>query len=302
MPPSPPPLRLAIVGAARSGTSLLAAQLATHPQIDASAVKEPNYFSRHYDRGPDWYEGFFRPPSDDVVRLDASVSYTFPQFPEALGRLAESSPSVTVVYVVRDPIPRAVSHFQYYRHYFGHEKAPSFGAALRRDAYYTDVSDYRRWLAAMSEVLPPEQILVVPFSAVTRSSGAVADVVYARLGLAAPQIAGEEAAGIHQNNVVAFRSEAVRRATRMLRHSRAYPVVRRALGAGNLRRIRSAVTKVPDVESFDEALASCDDEQRAALEVLRVDATAAVAEWLATQDDGLRLDWAADWPSAARAG
>ena len=289
---------LAIVGAARSGTSLLAAHLAAHPQIDASAVKEPNYFSRHLSNGADWYEGYFAPRAAELYRLDASVSYTFPQFPDSMSRLAAASPSVFVVYVVRDPVPRAVSHYQYYRHYFGHEVAPDFGSALRRDSYYTDVSDYRRWLAALSAALPPEQLLVVPFAAVTRSSHVVAELICSRLGLPAPPNAEREAAG-HQNNVVTFRSDRVRRLTRTLRHSRGYPTVRRALGANRLRRIRSAVTSVPVIPSFDESMATCDAGQLAELEALRVSAEGAVEQWLEKQDQRLGLSWAAQWPRGA---
>lgn len=295
MAPTNPGPDLAIVGAARSGTSNLAAHLSAHPRIDPSAVKEPNYFSRHLDRGADWYEEFFQPREDGLVRLDASVSYTFPQFPDAIARLVDASPSVLVVYVVREPVARAVSHFQYYRHYFGHEHAADFGTALRRDTYYTDVSDYRRWLDVLAKELPREQVLVVPFAAVTRSTQEVAEVVCARLGLDPPRDVAEQAAA-HRNNVVTFRNEGVRRATRWLRHSRAYPAVRRFLGAGTLRRIRSAVTTVPKVESLDEALASCDQSQRADLDALRADATSAVAVWLTEQDERLRLTWSADWP------
>ena len=289
---------LVVLGAARSGTSLLAAHLAAHPDIDASAVKEPNYFSRHFDRGPDWYEEYFGPRAPGRLRLDASVSYTYPQFPEAIPRLAEAAPSARAVYVVRDPIPRAVSHYQYYRHYFAHERAADFGSALRQDSYYADVSDYRRWLTALAAAFPAEQVLVVPFAAVTRSSHAVAEVVCSIAGLGPPPAAEKQAAE-HRNNVVRFRSDRVRRATRTLRHSRFYPMVRRSLGASTLRRIRSAVTEVPETPSFDEALASCDPDQRAALDALSADATAAVQDWLAAQDERLGLTWSAEWPQGA---
>jgi hypothetical protein len=298
MDPTTPGPDLAVVGAARSGTSLLAAHLAAHPKIDASAVKEPNYFSRHFDRGVAWYEGYFGPREEGVNRLDASVSYTFPQFPEAIARLVQASPCVFVVYVVREPIPRAVSHYQYYKHYFAHEAATDFAAALRSDSYYADVSDYRRWLDALSAALPPEQLLVVPFAAVTQSSHAVAEVICSRLGLSAPPDAEAEASS-HQNNVVTFRSDWMRRLTKALRHSRVYPTVRRVLGANRLRRIRSAVTEAPDVPTFEESLASCDQAQLAELETLRISAETAVAEWLTDQDQRLGLDWAAQWPQGA---
>ena len=289
---------LAIVGAARSGTSLLAAHLGAHPNIDPSAVKEPNYFSRRLDRGEAWYDDFFQPRQDSLIRLDASVSYTYPQFPDAMSELVKSSPSVFVVYVVRDPIPRAVSHYHYYQHYFAHEDAPDFGAALRRDSYYTDVSDYSRWLDVLSANVADDRLLVVPFAAVTRSPHDVASQVCTQLGVSAPPDVEREVAR-HQNNVVAFRSDRVRQWTRSLRHSRVYPTVRRVLGANRVRRIRAAVTHVPMVPSFEESMASCDEGQLIELETLRLSAEGAVAQYLKEQDARLGLGWAADWPREA---
>jgi hypothetical protein len=293
---------LAVVGAARSGTSLLAAHLAAHPQISASAVKEPNYFSRHLDKGPEWYESFFPPRSDDDYRLDASVSYTYPQYPQAIERLVEASPSVFMIYVVRDPIPRAVSHYQFYRHYFEREQAPDFGSALARDSYYTDVSDYRRWLEVLGHAVPAQQLLVVPFGLLTASSHAVAEVVCARLGIAPPAAEIEKEATLHQNNVVTFRSDRIRRVTRSLRHSRLYPVVRRTVGADRLRRIRSAVTSVPETPTLEASLASCTSDQLAELEKLRITADEAVEHWLRDQDQRLSLDWSQHWHSTSGPG
>ena len=100
---------LAIVGSARSGTTFLAAQLAEHPSIDAGAVKEPNFFSREYGRGHEWYESLYEPRREGVYRLDASTSTTFPQFPEALSRLAAAAADAFVVRVPERSAWRAVT-------------------------------------------------------------------------------------------------------------------------------------------------------------------------------------------------
>ena len=287
---------LAIVGAARSGTTQLAARLSRHPSVDASAVKEPNYFSREFERGADWYDAYFQPREAGRVRFDASVSYTYPDFPEALGRLAAASPGALVVYVVRDPIERAVSHYRLNHHYFGHETSDDFGAALASRPFYLEVGDYERWLAALSEHFGPERRLVVPFSAVTAHAEDVADVVFRALRLPPLTEVDDEAVAAHQNNVVAFRSEAARRVTRVLRHSRAYPHVRRVLGPDRMKRVRALVTREPEMASVDEALASCSEAQRADLAAVAERAYAAVLRELTRQDGALGLDWAAQWP------
>jgi hypothetical protein len=286
---------LVIAGAARSGTSLLAAHLSAHPAVDGGAVKEPNFFSKNFDRGPDWYDSYYRPRSERPVRLDASVSYTYPQYGDALPRLAAAAAGATVVYVVRDPAARAVSHYLLNRYYFGHESAPDFGTALRERSFYVDVSDYGLWIDRLLGHFPDERVVVVPFDAVKASAEQVAGHLCARIGLAPPPRDGQAIA--HQNNVVTFRSETFRRVTRTVRHSRAYPVVRRTLSPHVLRRIRSALTRVPEMPSVDEALATCSPEQLELLAALNDRAGAAVTQRLRDQDARLGVEWAPLWRS-----
>lgn len=286
---------LALVGAARSGTSLLAAHLSAHPGIDPGSVKESNYFSRHLDRGESWYDGLYEPRSAGLARLDASVSYTYPQFGSALGKLAAASPHVPLVYVVRDPLPRAVSHFLFYRYYFKRDHAENFSAALRESTYYTDVSDYDHWLRELRSTFAPEQLLVVPFSAVTGSGHDVATAICEFAGLEPPPADADEVAGAHQNNVVEFRNETTRKAAKALRNSKLYPAVRGLVGAQRLRKIRSLVTRKPVLPSVEQEIGSCDDEQLATLRSLQDRARSAVADALAEQDARTPRGWAELW-------
>jgi hypothetical protein len=289
---------IVIAGAARSGTSLLASQLSMHPDIDPGSVKEPNYFSRRADRDDTWYEGLYKPRRAGLLRLDASVSYTYPQYPDALESLAETSPNVFVVYLVRDPVPRAISHFLFYRHYFTYrESAADFGAALRASSYYTDVSDYQRWRQALTAAFPDDRLLVVPFQAVTRSTHQVASVICSRLGLSAPPEMPDQV-NAHRNNTVEFRHESARRISRALRQSRLYPRVRATIGAQGMRRIRSVLTRTPELPDEQAVLASCDDDQRAQLDALRDRARQAASDWLTEQDTREQYGWSQLWTFA----
>lgn len=281
-----------IAGAARGGTSYLAAQLGAHPKIDPGSLKEPNFFSRNFERGFDWYDGLFQPRTDGVLRMDASVSYTFPHFPQALDRLAEHGSDTLVVYVVRDPIARAFSHYLHNRHYFKQEPASNFGQAIAANDLYAGASDYQRWLDALNDRFPRERVLVVPFSAVT-DNGVDAEVC-ARLGLAPPPH-DEQQADAHKNNVVTFKNEAFRVASRRLRRSRFYPLVRERLGADRLRRLRSLVTREARLPTLLQALASCTAAQRRELHDLELRAKDAVNSCLSQQDQRLGLDWSRYW-------
>lgn len=280
-----------IAGAARSGTSSLAAQLGTHPDVDPGKVKEPNYFSRGLDNGPEWYDRLYQRRRPGLLRLDASVSYTSPLYPEALRRLAAAVPEAFVVYVVRHPTQRAVSHFLFRRHYFHIEPAPDLGTALREGTYYTGGSDYAHWLAELTAAFPRSQLLVVPFEVVT---GAVLDVtatVYERLGLDRSLASGDKAAQ-HRNPVVEYRTDVARRAASVLRRSAVYPRLRSAVGATRLRRLRGLVTRQASAPSEADVLASCAPAELDQLRALEERAGAAVREHLVEQDARLGLSWA----------
>lgn len=305
MPAAPSPRRgpdLVIAGAARSATSHLAARLAAHPRVDAGSVKESNYYSRHLDRGPDWYDRLYERPGDDPaqLRMDASVSYTYPAHAGALPLLVHDAPGAFVIYVVRDPVARAASHYLYNRHYFRHDTPPTFGAALDEDELYAGVGAYPRWLGLLDDLVPVERRLLVPFERVRSDVAAVAHTVCAQLDLDDPP--EPDGRADHRNHVVEFRSDVVRRAVRALRRSPAYPAVRRVVGADRVRRLRGRLTRRPALPSTEELVAGCGPDQRARLARLRSAADAAVAPRLAEQDARLGTGWATSWQLPERPG
>jgi hypothetical protein len=292
---SGPGPHVAIVGAARSGTTYLAAQLGAHLGIDPGAVKEPNYYSREFARGRSWYDSLYAPNRPGVYRLDASTSLTFPHFREALGRLAVESPDALVIYLVRDPVPRAVSHYLYYRHYFHNEVATSFGAALRANPIYLGTSDYADWLARIRAHFPAEQLLVVPFELVTGVQPAVAHTIFDMLGLDIPAVSAEALS--HRNDVVAFRHDMYREVYHRIRRSRLYPWARHHVGMDLLRRIRALVPQETPLPTVDDLLATCDAAQMRELEALQARSRDAVREHLATQDVRIGMTWSSAWCS-----
>lgn len=281
---------LVIAGTARSGTSALAAQLGTHPGIDPCSVKEPNYFSRAHDRGADWYDRLFQTRREGLLRMDASTSYTSPLYGDALDRLADEASDAVVVYAVRQPTRRAVSHYLFRHYHFHNEPGADFGAALRSSTRFVDTGDYSRWLPALRERFPADRLLVVPFEVVTESPQAAAAAVYRMAGLAEMQ-ADEERGRTHRNDVVQYRSALARWSARRLRDSALYPKLRSTLGADRVRRARNLVTRTATLPTFDEALASCTPGQLAELRALDERAGATVSEHLGAQDQRLGLAW-----------
>lgn len=103
-----------IIGAMKCGTSTLAAQLGAQDGIFISTPKEPNFFSDNavFARGMPWYEALFEAASPGDLTGEASTHYTkLPTHPDTLSRMVSVLPAPRLIYVVRDPVQRAVSHF-----------------------------------------------------------------------------------------------------------------------------------------------------------------------------------------------
>lgn len=108
-----------VIGAARAGTTSLHYYLSLHPQIQMSAIKEPHFFAGPPGAIPyagkrvedlTEYRRLFDPRVP--VRGEASPSYT--AHPRRLGvaaRIKELVPDARLIYLVRDPIDRTVSHY-----------------------------------------------------------------------------------------------------------------------------------------------------------------------------------------------
>jgi hypothetical protein len=292
---------IVIAGAARSGTSYLAAVLGAHPDIDPSAANEPNYFSREYERGPDWYDTLYGPRSADRLRMDASTSYTYPHFPEAIPRLQAAAPHAFVLYAVRDPLTRTLSHYQLHRDHIGIEAAQTFGEGLSSNPVYIGTSEYDHWIAVLEEHFPPEQLLLVPFDLVTRDARAVAAVVCDSLGLAPPAEEPAARADAHRNEVVELRHGSVKWARRIAKRG-GYPWIRRTVGTDRLRRMRVRMTRRATPESMDEALAGCGPAQLNQLRTMHRASQMATLTALRSQDERRGLDWAAIWEHGCPSG
>lgn len=98
----------------KCGTSTLHDQLAAQPGIFMTTPKEPNYFSddRVFGRGWTWYESQFRRGVGAQLCGESSTHYTkLPTYPYACARMKEALPDLKLLYMMRHPIDRLVSHY-----------------------------------------------------------------------------------------------------------------------------------------------------------------------------------------------
>lgn len=163
-----------IIGAAKSGTTSLHDYLARHPQVCLSASedaavrnKEPCFFDPdvNWSRGLAWYRELFSAAGADQVCGEASTNYTrHPQVAGVPERIAATVPNVRLLYLMRDPVERAYSH---YVHRWSRELHPgepfreSFGEFVARDPMCLDSSDYEMQIRHYWEHFPREALLLL---------------------------------------------------------------------------------------------------------------------------------------------
>jgi hypothetical protein len=104
---------LIVIGGLKCGTTSLHHYLNLHPEIAMSRPKELNFFvaELNWELGLDWYRSHFAP--DAPVRGETSPHYTNrPRFEGVAERMrATLGAEARVVYMVRQPIDRLLSHY-----------------------------------------------------------------------------------------------------------------------------------------------------------------------------------------------
>ena len=140
---------LIVIGGLKCGTTSLHHYLSLHPRISMSRPKELNFFvaELNWELGPDWYASHF--DRSAPVRGETSPHYTnLPRFAGVAERMRSLIPEARVVYMVRDPVDRMLSH---YLHNLGagYESrsmedalADPHGSYLNRSRYAMQVEPY----------------------------------------------------------------------------------------------------------------------------------------------------------------
>lgn len=105
---------LIIIGGLKCGTTSIHHYLGLHPEIQMSKPKELNFFvtELNWDLGLDWYASRF----DDrfKVRGESSPHYTnLPRYEGVPERIRTNCPDAKLIYMVRDPIKRILSHWMH---------------------------------------------------------------------------------------------------------------------------------------------------------------------------------------------
>jgi hypothetical protein len=177
------------IGAQRAMTSWLHRVLTAHPGIRAfpnfdpvtSTDKEAHYWDWNHHRGPDWYRVLMRPLNDGMKSLDITPEYAFLDEAQIVECKA-LNPSARVIYLLRDPLARAVSALRM-RTLWASNNAPAEAVTLtmgpdfltrcqnaRLDRHSAYAANLARWRVAYPDllVLTTEAITADPVAAIAR--------------------------------------------------------------------------------------------------------------------------------------
>lgn len=182
----------ALGGAQKCGTTSFFDYLRTHPCIATPQQPAPHYFDLYFDKPEAWYldQLTTRDHVDQMARdsggspLCAETSPYYLFHPAVPARLAAINPDCRMIFILRDPVRRAYSHYQHvsqknqveplsFQEAIDAEPArlageidrlldePGYISAPHRHYSYLARGRYAEQLERWLDVMPREQILVL---------------------------------------------------------------------------------------------------------------------------------------------
>ena len=186
-----------IIGAGRSGTTSLYAYLETHRDVCFSSIKEVHYFSidELFKRGERYYHSFFR-KCDDATVIASADTYLLMDY-DAITRIHAYNPDMKIIVMLRDPVARAYSSYNYSVNYGHHKAYGTFLDSVVREKDIDKVANivtrnnvghfygslYYEHLSKWSAVFPREQIFLLKTGDLKDSPRRLSEEMFHFLGL-----------------------------------------------------------------------------------------------------------------------
>lgn len=153
---------LIIIGAMKCATTSLYYYLSQHPQVFMSRIKELNFFiqEENWSKGVEWYRSQFTGIAQ--IYGEASPHYTnYPFYDDVPKRMAMVVPEAKIIYSVRDPVERTISH--YINNFANNRENRTLVEAMKdfHNNLYLNRSLYFMQLEQYLNYFPPSQILVL---------------------------------------------------------------------------------------------------------------------------------------------
>ena len=160
-----------VIGAMRCGTTLLDQILRKNSDIYLpQKCKEVHFFDRYYERGIEWYEGFF--PSTALASNYQAIGEITPAyiyFPQIPSLIHKTIPECKLIALLRNPADRAYSQYQRRGLLLG-EFRESFEESLINEKY--DIFNrglYAEQLKRYLDYFPRKNLLILNFESMIKN-------------------------------------------------------------------------------------------------------------------------------------
>ena len=178
------------LGAPKCGTTWLHELLESHPNVFIpSELKEVHFFDQRFEKGLDWYSGFFEDAiGDQRVVGEITPNYLYAD-PERI-KTCESVKKMIIIY--RDPVNRCISHYKFRMRLDNYNG--TFDEFLVDYPESVDWSSYGKHFERYLKVFDPNQFLVLSFENATANIEATKKQLSEFLGLCVlrfPETAGQ---------------------------------------------------------------------------------------------------------------
>ncbi|MEO0817566.1 MAG: sulfotransferase [Pseudomonadota bacterium] len=157
------PVDFLVIGAMRAGTTSLHNTLSKLDGLSLPRMKETDFFieSKNWARGLDWYRGLFA-SRDSALRGEVCPNYAKRDvFPEVPGNVRALAPDVRLIYLVRDPVERALSHFRHTWISTGDVPSPDAFEGSWAERHILSTSQYAWQLEPWLDTFSADQVLVI---------------------------------------------------------------------------------------------------------------------------------------------
>lgn len=181
-----------VIGAEKSGTTWLYNKLSRHSEIYLPLTKECHFFNQYnsnlevnnnYSKlGWDWYQKFF----SDIPQQAKAYGEVTPMYlcdPEAPQRIAQDLPNIKLIYILRNPIERAYSHY-WMAFRKGHIKKSFESVVVEKDPRIIQRGNYYEQLEKYYKLFPSKNIRGFVHEYFFRNSSQGLEYIYEFLGVA----------------------------------------------------------------------------------------------------------------------
>lgn len=178
----PPLPDFVVAGTQKCATTWLYRCLENHPDVLVPNTDAVQYFNMNYNKDKNWYRSFFSDYDGEAVVGEESPSYI--RSPSAPCRMAEMIPDAKLLFIVRNPVDRAFSHYW-------HEKSKSKISFEFEEVFenydlfqnWVEAGFYHRNITRFEEKFPSENIKVMFFSDLAEDDEAFIREAYSFLGV-----------------------------------------------------------------------------------------------------------------------